>query len=99
MERFAKATQTHTRNKNFQVWQYGNHAEEIFTLKFMWDKLNYIHLNPVRAGIIEKGNQYLYSPAGNYSFGKGLIDIEIAENPVIDVLGSNEFWKYNNYEE
>src|SRR5690606_6977557 len=67
LERFAKATQTHTRNKNFQVWQYGNHAEEIFTLKFMWDKLNYIHLNPVRAGIVEKGNQYLYSSAGNYS--------------------------------
>ena len=99
LERFAKATQTHIRNKNFQVWQYGNHAEEIFTLKFMWDKLNYIHLNPVRAGIVEKGNQYLYSSAGNYSFGKGLIDIEIAENPVIDVLGRNEFWKYNNYEE
>ena len=99
LERFAKATQTHTRNKNFQFWQYGNHAEEIFTLKFMWDKLNYIHLNPVRAGIVEKGNQYLYSSAGNYSFGKGLIDIEIAENPVIDVLSRNEFWKYNNYEE
>src|SRR5690606_37262090 len=99
LERFAKATQSHTRNKNFQFWQYGNHAEEIFTLKFMWDKLNYIHLNPVRAGIVEKGNQYLYSSAGNYSFGKGLVDIEIAENPVVDVLGRNEFWKYNNYEE
>ncbi|OWK72772.1 transposase [Flavobacteriaceae bacterium JJC] len=99
LERFAKATETHTRNKNFQVWQYGNHAEEIFTLKFMWDKLNYIHLNPVRAGIVEKANHYLYSSAANYSFDKGLIDIETAENPVIDVLGKNEFWKYNNYEE
>ncbi|MBU8883965.1 transposase [Kaistella sp. DKR-2] len=99
LERFAKATETHTRNKNFQVWQYGNHAEEIFTLKFMWDKLNYIHLNPVRAGIVEKANHYLYSSAANYSFDKGLIYIEIAENPVIDVLGKKEFWKYNNYEE
>lgn len=99
LERFAKATETHTRNKNFQVWQYGNHAEEIFTLKFMWDKLNYVHLNPVRAGIVEKASHYLYSSASNYSFGKGLIDIEIAENPVIDVLGKNEFWKYNNYDE
>ena len=99
LERFAKASETHTRNKNFQVWQYGNHAEEIFTLKFMWDKLNYVHLNPVRAGIVEKANHYLYSSASNYSSGKGLIDIEIAENPVVDVLGKNEFWKYNNYEE
>lgn len=99
LERFAKATETHTRNKNFQVWQYGNHAEEIFTLRFMWDKLNYIHLNPVRAGIVEKATHYLYSSASNYSSGKGLIEVEIAENPVIDVLGKNEFWKYNNYEE
>ncbi len=98
LERFAKATETHARNKNFQVWQYGNHAEEIFPLKFLWDKLNYIHLNPVRAGIVEKAHQYLYSSASNYSFSKGLVEIENAENTVIDVLGKNEFWKYNNYE-
>ncbi|MCQ9638260.1 hypothetical protein MP478_02575 [Chryseobacterium sp. WG14] len=35
LERFAKAIDTHSRNKNFQVWQYGNHAEEIFSLKFL----------------------------------------------------------------
>ncbi len=99
LERFAKATETHTRNKNFQAWQYGNHAEEIYTLPFMWSKLNYIHLNPVRAGIVEKASHYLYSSASNYSSGKGLIEIETADNPIIDVHGSNEFWKYNNYEE
>ena len=99
LERFAKPTETHSRNKNFQVWQYGNHAEEIFTLKFMWDKLNYIHLNPVRAEIVEKANHYLYSSATNYSTDKGLVEVEIAENPVIDPLGKNEFWKYNNYDE
>ncbi|AZI66605.1 transposase [Kaistella daneshvariae] len=99
LEQFAKATEPHSRNKNFQVWQYGNHSEEIFTLKFMWDKLNYIHLNPVRAGIVEKAKHYLYSSASNYACGKGLIELEIAENPVTDVLGKNEFWKYNNYEE
>ena len=49
LERYAKATQTHTRNKNFQVGQYGNHAEETLSNKFLWDKLNYIHLNPPAA--------------------------------------------------
>jgi REP element-mobilizing transposase RayT len=29
LERFAKATESHSRNKNFQFWQYGNHPEEI----------------------------------------------------------------------
>lgn len=74
------------------MWQYGNHSEEIFTLKFMWDKLNYIHLNPMRAGIVEKANHYLYSSTSNYAFGKGLIDVELAENPLIDALGKNAFW-------
>lgn len=99
MERFARATETHTRNGNYQVWQYINHAEEIFTLRFLWDKLNYIHLNPVRAGIVEKANQYIYSSATNYSFDNGFVAVETAENPVIDVLGKNEFQKYNNYNE
>ena len=99
LERFAKATETHTRNKNYQIWQYGNHAEEVYTLHFLWDKLNYIHLNPVRAGIVEKAHHYLYSSASNYVFGKGLIDVELAENPVIDTTKTNEFWKYTNYDE
>lgn len=36
LERFQKATESHTRNKNYQFWQYGNHAEEICTEEFMW---------------------------------------------------------------
>ncbi|WP_228411169.1 hypothetical protein [Kaistella daneshvariae] len=48
---------------------------------------------------MEKAKHYLYSSASNYACGKELIELEIAENPVTDVLGKNEFWKYNNYEE
>lgn len=99
LERFAKATETHSRNKNFQFWQYGNHAEEIYTLHFLWDKLNYIHLNPIRAGFVEKAQDYIYSSASNYVNGKGLIKIEIADNPVVDVTKKGEFWKYNNYDQ
>jgi len=56
LDLFKKAIETNSRNKNYQFWQYGNHAAEIYTLHFMWDKLNYIHLNPIRAGIVEKHN-------------------------------------------
>ncbi|MDY0090003.1 MAG: transposase [Flavobacteriaceae bacterium] len=98
LERFSKATESHTRNKNYQFWQYGNHAEEIYTLRFLWDKLNYIHLNPIRAGIVEKAQDYLYSSASNYVNGKGLITIELADNPIIETTKMNEFWKYSNYD-
>lgn len=40
LERFKLATESHTRNKNFQFWQYGNHAEEIYSEKFMWSKID-----------------------------------------------------------
>jgi REP element-mobilizing transposase RayT len=66
LERFQLATATHSRNKNFQFWRYGNHPEEIYSEKFMWSKLNYIHANPVKAGIVEKASHYIYSSAGDY---------------------------------
>jgi len=97
LERFKKARETHVRNKNYQFWQYGNHAEEIFSHKFMWSKLDYIHLNPVRAGIVEKASHYRYSSANNYVNNEGLVAIEIVDNPVIDVLKMASITKYNQY--
>lgn len=91
LKRFEFACKSHSRNEKYQFWQYGNHPEEIYTEKFLWQKLDYIHLNPVRAGIVEKASHYLYSSASNYVNGKGLLKIEIAQNPVIDVLNSNAF--------
>tara|TARA_B110000091_G_scaffold6566_1_gene6410 strand:- start:1761 stop:2360 length:600 start_codon:yes stop_codon:yes gene_type:complete len=97
LERFKKATETHSRNKNYQFWQYGNHAEEIYSHKFMWSKLDYIHLNPVRAGIVEKASNYKYSSASNYVNNEGLITVEIVDNPVVDVLKKASITKYNQY--
>jgi REP element-mobilizing transposase RayT len=97
LERFKLAAEKHTRNKNYQFWQYGNHAEEIYSNKFMWSKLDYIHLNPIRAGLVEKASQYIYSSASNYINDSGLLKIEKADNPVIDVLNLKAFTKYNQY--
>lgn len=97
LERFRLATESHSRNKNFQFWQYGNHPEEIYTNKFMWSKLDYIHLNPVRAGIVEKASHYMYSSASNYVHDSGLITIEKADNPVVDVLNLSNLQRYNLY--
>lgn len=93
LERFRLATESHNRNKNYQFWQYGNHAEEIYSSKFMWSKLDYIHLNPVRAGIVAKASDYLYSSASNYVLDEGLLSIQKVENSVIDVLKSSAFTK------
>jgi thermostable 8-oxoguanine DNA glycosylase len=63
----------------------------------MWSKLDYIHLNPTRAGIVEKASHYKYSSASNYVNNKGLAAIKIVDNPVIDVLKKASITKYNQY--
>ncbi len=47
-------------------WEEGYHGEEIFDICFYESKVNYIHFNPVRAGIVEKEEEYLNSSAGEY---------------------------------
>ena len=96
LERFKLATETHLRNKNYQFWQYGNHAEEIFTEHFLWSKLDYIHMNPVRAGIVTRIDDYIYSSASNYINGVGLNRVELLEIPKVDVLKPSSFDKYIN---
>ncbi|MFV8353496.1 REP-associated tyrosine transposase [Flavobacterium sp. XS2P14] len=97
LERFKLATESHSRNKNYQLWQYGNHPEEVYSNKFMWTKLDYIHLNPVRAGIVEKASHYVYSSASTYVSDSGLLKIEKADTLIVDVINLNNFTKYNEY--
>ena len=94
LERFKIATETHSRNKNRQFWQYGNHAEEIFTEHSLWSKLDYIHMNPVRSGIVLKIEDYINSSANNYVNGIGIIEVELLEIPKVEVLKPSSFDKY-----
>ena len=93
LEHFITAATKHSRNQKYQFWKYGNHPEEIYSEKFMWSKLDYIHLNPVRAGIVEKASDYCYSSATNYVKKEGKVSIHILTNPVIEVLKPDSFWK------
>lgn len=94
LERFKIATESHSRNKNYQFWQYGNHAEEIFSEHFLWSKLDYIHMNPVRSGIVSKIEDYIYSSANNYVNGTEIVEVELLEIPKVDVLKPSSFDKY-----
>lgn len=63
LHRFEWNASQHKRNSNYQVWTHENHAEEIQTKPFFIQKLNYIHQNPVRAGWVEREEDYIYSSA------------------------------------
>ncbi len=75
MNYFEHAAQAHERNRNYQFWTHENHAEQIYSDKFIRQKLNYIHMNPVRAGIVRKPEEYIYSSASNYAGLESIIDV------------------------
>ena len=77
LDRFWFAGANDKRIKNYRFWQEGNHVEEIYTMEFLTQKLNYIHHNPVRAEIVVKPEDYLYSSALNYAGEKGLLNVEL----------------------
>jgi REP element-mobilizing transposase RayT len=68
---------SHKTASEYQVWQEGNHPEEITTDEMMHQKLEYIHNNPVRRGYIEESSYWRYSSAQNYEGKKGLINVEM----------------------
>ncbi len=62
--------------RRYQFWQTGNHTVEIWTDEVFYQKLNYIHMNPVVSGFTCKAEDWLYSSARNYANLPSVLDIE-----------------------
>jgi REP element-mobilizing transposase RayT len=77
LNRFEFAGKYNNKIKNFKFWQEGNEAKEIHTNSFLDQKLDYIHNNPVKAEIVARPEDYLYSSARDYSGEKGLLEVKI----------------------
>ena len=65
----------HSRNEEFQIWIHDNQPIEIKSRKFILQKMNYLHMNPVKAGLVMEPHHWLYSSAADYVYGRqvGLI--------------------------
>ncbi|MDA8692566.1 transposase [Saprospiraceae bacterium] len=72
------------KNKLYQFWQRDNKPIELSSPKWIYQKLAYIHINPVRAGIVDKAENYLHSSAGMYIGKDGQIEMELLD------IGSTE---------
>jgi len=64
---FSDAGRSNSNNRNYQFWQQQNHPIELSDNKMMDQKLEYIHNNPVQAGIVLSPEEYLFSSAKNYA--------------------------------
>ncbi|MFT5512043.1 MAG: putative transposase [Bacteroidia bacterium] len=76
---FKDACKQNSRNENFQFWRQDNHPVELVTNRMKNQRLHYLHLNPVKAGIVKRPEDYVYSSARNYCSKIGLLEIVILE--------------------
>lgn len=57
-------------NKKYQFWQKTNYPTEILNHKMLIQKIDYIHNNPVTAGLVTRAETWTYSSANPFSIFK-----------------------------
>lgn len=62
-------------NRDWQLWQQHNKPIELFNPELFYQKMEYIHRNPVEAGFVELEEDYLYSSARDFHDKKGLVEL------------------------
>tara|TARA_R110000764_G_scaffold112761_3_gene199625 strand:+ start:374 stop:907 length:534 start_codon:yes stop_codon:yes gene_type:complete len=76
LQRLSFAKKAHKQDRDYQFWQEGSHAELVCSTEVMRQKLDYIHLNPVKRGYVDRPEHWRYSSARNYEGQLGLIEID-----------------------
>lgn len=67
----------HKVNSEHQIWQEGFHPQQIIVEAMLKQKIEYIHNNPVRRGLVENPEYWKYSSASDYILEKeGPIKVE-----------------------
>ena len=79
LDLFAKAAYESSKHQKYKFWQTAYHPVELFTREMMFQKTEYVHDNPVKAGFVSKPEDFVYSSARDYFGLKGLLKVEIAE--------------------
>jgi REP element-mobilizing transposase RayT len=52
-----------SQNEKYQFWQKTNHPTELINTEMLVQKINYIHNNPVIAGLVSQAEYWRYSSA------------------------------------
>ncbi len=74
---FSYAGQNNNNNTEFQFWKQDYHPIELNTAEKLKERLNYLHENPVRSGLVWEAWHYKYSSAIDYYTNEhGLLAIE-----------------------
>src|SRR4051812_2058485 len=63
LDQLRKQRALHKTESEHQVWQEGSHPQAIRTDAMMLQKLEYLHNNPVKRGLVASPEHWRYSPA------------------------------------
>ncbi|QAA80559.1 transposase [Aequorivita sp. H23M31] len=74
LEQFKKAAAKSSNVNEYQFWRHDNKPIELWSNKVIWEKISYVHNNPVEAGLVYRAQDYVYSSASDYADEKGLLD-------------------------
>ena len=78
-------------NELYQVWMQRNCPIQCITPAFTMQKLNYIHNNPVKAGIVDRAEDYRWSSARNYC-GRQDVLMEVTRIDLHSWVGYTGYW-------
>jgi hypothetical protein len=67
MRMFGYYGKGNSQNEEYQFWQNGNHPVGLWSPSVIKQKIDYLHNNPVKQGIVAKPEDYLYSSANEFS--------------------------------
>jgi putative transposase len=67
----------HKQDQRHQLWQEGSHPQIIETEEMMWQKIEYIHNNPLRRGYVDDPVHWRYSSARDYAGLPGLLEVVV----------------------
>ena len=74
LEQFQKAASKSSNVKKYQFWRHDNKPIELWSNRVIFEKINYIHNNPVEEGLVYNPEDYVYSSARDYSGEKGILN-------------------------
>jgi putative transposase len=78
LDHFSFEAKRSRRARYYKLWRDGNHAMDLknFDIDIL-QKIDYIHENPVRAGLVEYPEHYIHSSATDYNGKNGLLPVTV----------------------
>jgi len=76
---FKSAALDSKKHVHYKFWQNEYHPVELFSNDVIDQKLDYVHENPVKEGIVDRPEDFLYSSARDYAGQKGLLAVEFMD--------------------